>query len=432
MIELNHVLPRTFLDQVDQNNEGKNEESPVALVIQGKYDPTHTLGHATHSLLLQIAKTHRLAIKIIDNSGDFGRKIRELSKNFQKKASLLVILSHGASDWLKFSEDIPWYRFWERGEPKYQKQDVSAGDFAPLAQNAKIVLFSCFSGQELAQTVANVSRRLVFAPMGYVYDANTCLQNWPHPEIKILSYNETDQQQIGVFIPDALSMSLPSIDMLSEMNAKSFAEMAEYLRKKAKEGDADAQLKLGSFYLCGKGNCEKSDQKAFALISSAAERGHPRAQYMMGCYYLTGQGGIKQSMDQAIQWLNRSASQDFPLALFQIGAFHYNGQCGFTQSDEHAWKFFSLASKNRMPQADYYLGYMYEQGRGVRRSLKYAKNYYKRAQEMGIAEAKSRLANLLFQEEQLLLNGNYLLNKIYVFTTELLEQIQEIYLRKIN
>ena len=424
MIEPNHVLPRAFLAQVDQNNKEKNEESPVALVIQGKYDPTHTLGPATHSLLLQIAKTHRLAIKIIDNGRDFGRKIREASTNFQKKASLLVILSHGTSGWLKFGEDTPRYRFWERGRPKYQKQDIVADDFAPLAQNATIVLLSCSSGQGLAQTVSNISQRLVFAPMGYIYDARTCLQNWPDSEIKILSYNEKDQQQMGIFVPDSLLTSIPPSDMLSEMNTKSFSEMAEYLRKKAEEGDADAQLKLGGFYLCGQGNCEKSDQKAFEWISSAAEKGHPRAQYVMGCYYLTGQGGIKQSADRAIQWFHRSASQDFPLALFQVGAFHYNGQCGFVQSDETAWEFFSRASKNGMPQADYYLGYMYEHGRGVCRSLKHAKNYYKRAQDNGITEAKSQLANLLFQEEQLLLNGNYFLNKIYVFATELLEQQQ--------
>ncbi len=429
---LNKILPKTFLAQVDQNNKEKNDESPIALVILGKYDPTHSFGFATHSLLLQIARTHRLAIAIIDDSKDLGRKINELTTFFHKKASLLFILSHGIADWLKFSEDIPWHQFWERRKPKYQKQDIDASDFALLSQDAKIVLFSCLSGQKLAQAVSNVSRRLVFAPMGYICDTETCLQNWPNLDIKILSYNEKNQQHMGVFTPDSLSKSIISIDMLSKANANSFAEMAKYLKIKAESGDADAQLKLGGFYLCGKGNCEKSDKKALELISSAAEKKHPRAQYMMGCYYLTGQGKIKQSIDQAIQWFQQSASQDFSPALFQIGSFHYNGQCGFAQSDKNAWNFFYRASKKGMPEADYYLGYMYEHGRGVCLSLKYAKFFYRKAQEMGINEAKSQLANLLFQEEQFLLNNYYLLNKIYIFIIELLEQIREIYWRKIN
>jgi TPR repeat protein len=98
--------------------------------------------------------------------------------------------------------------------------------------------------------------------------------------------------------------------------------------------------------------------------------------------------------------VRRAASQRFPSALLQMGLFFMNGWCGFQQSDEKAIACFRLAEKVRQPQAIFYLGNMYEQGRGVFRSLKIAKQKYIIAEQLGVSEAKDRLARILFSEEQ--------------------------------
>lgn len=47
------------------------------------------------SLLLQMAKTHRVVLKSIDDASLFGKNIREGCLELGKKASVLVVLSHG-------------------------------------------------------------------------------------------------------------------------------------------------------------------------------------------------------------------------------------------------------------------------------------------------------------------------------------------------
>lgn len=426
MNKIDLLMPNYIRAELNKYNAKKNNDSPVAVVMQGKYDATNALGSATHSLLLQIAKTHNIAIKIIDDAACFGQSIHEACLHFNKKASLLVILSHGRSDWLKFGEDAPWYKLRWTKKNLYEKEDIAQKDFSCLSLDAKIFLLSCSSGQGLAQAISNASKRIVFAPMGFIYDTGTCLQNWPNPEVQVLSYNENHEQHIGMFTPNQSSAFISSLDIFSVENKASFSAMADYLRKRAEKGDADSQLKLGNFYLCGKGNCERSEEEAAYWISLAAEKGLPRAQYVMGFFHLSGQGGIEKSIDKAIEWFQRSAKQEFPPALFQIGAYFYNGQYGFVQSDEEAYKMFFLAAKKGMPQANYYLGFMHEHGRGVWRSLKCAKNHYKVAKELGVLEAKFRLANLLFQQEQQLLGGCYFIQRLHVFVIELLQGMKDL------
>ena len=420
---INSINCNWFLESLNKSNSLKDKNRPAAVVLQGKYDATGTFGTATQSLILQIAKTHRVALRVIEDASKFGQSIREACSSLQQKVSILVVMSHGRSDYLRLGEDVPWYRLGWMKKPLFQKKDIVPEDFDPLAEEARIILLSCSSGQGIAQDVSNASKRTVFAPMGFVYDTNTCLASWPSSEIKMLTYSEKDEQHMGIFAPGETSVIIPSIDMRSPDNKESFVEMIRHLREKAGQGDVAAQLKLGSCYLNGNGACQKSDNDALYWISSAAERGHPRAQYVMGCIHFSGQCGLEKSESKAIEWFLRSASQRFPLALFHLGTFYLNGQCGFQQSDENAFKLFSISAKHRVPQADYYLGFMHETGRGTLYSLRHAKNHYRAAADFGVQEAKVRLASLLFQEEQYLLGKFYLLKKIYNLVCEAFRSI---------
>jgi len=85
------------------------------------------------------------------------------------------------------------------------------------------------------------------------------------------------------------------------------------LRKKAEQGDADAQYKLG--ILCaraakklGKDNSEKYEAGAVVWYRKAAEQGYAKAQYVLGhCHYI-GKGVVK-NIAEAVKWYRKAAEQ---------------------------------------------------------------------------------------------------------------------------
>ncbi len=424
---MNGIMSKSFYGAIDKSNAEKTESTPIAVVIRGKYDASGAMGISTQSLILQIAKTYRVAMRVIDDASNFGKNIDGACADFGKKASILIVMSHGRPSYLKFGDDHPWYKFGLTGKAVLKKKDIVQEDFSSLEAEAKIFLLSCSAGAEggIARDFANASKRIVFAPTSFLYGIETCLQNWPSQDVRILSYSEDKHQNMGIFDPSLSSVTIPEINRISEETKKSFSEMEHYLSKKANEGDLDAQFELGSFFLRGLGAGEDLEYKGVRWILLAAEGGHAQAQYMMGYNCLSGQGGTEKTDFKALEWFRRSASQGAPLALLQMGMIFYHGSLGVLQSDDEAYEFFSKAAKTLTPQADYYLGFMYEYGRGVSRSLKEAKEHYRIAEEFGIADAKFRLANILFQEEQQLLGEDYYLKKASVVTKDFFEVLVE-------
>ncbi len=145
MNEVNRVITDSFSAELNKCNSEKGRNDPGAVVVLGKYDASDAMGLATQSLLLQIAKTHRVAVKIIDDVSNFGKSIRDACSSLRGKASVLVVVAHGRSDHLRLGEDIPWYRLGWKNQPLYQKKHIDPEDFSHLAQDAKIfLLFTLF------------------------------------------------------------------------------------------------------------------------------------------------------------------------------------------------------------------------------------------------------------------------------------------------
>lgn len=422
---VNSTKTISFFEDFSKCNAKQSKEAPAAVVVMGKYDATELLCASAQSLLLQMAKTHHVVLKSIDDASLFGKNIREGCSELGKKASVLIVLSHGRSDFFRLGEDVPWYKFGWIKRPLYRKEDVHSEDFSMLAPDAKIILLSCASAKGIAKTLSIVSKRVVFATSEMLLAVNTCFYNWPNSEICVLSYNEKNEQHMNIFDPSSLSISIPLCSMNSEETKNSFCEMESYLKQKAEAGDTNAQVKLGGFYLGMHKGHENQEEMALHWITIAANQGNPQAQYTLGIFYLFGQG-VKQSEAKALEWFQRSATQECPQALFHLGVSFYQGKLGLQQSDEEAFKFFSRSTKKLMPQASYFLGLMYELGRGVSRSLKKAREHYKIASEFEVFNAKYRLSNILFQEEQQLLNGNYVYQKTYALAMDYFSRIGEI------
>ena len=103
----------------------------------------------------------------------------------------------------------------------------------------------------------------------------------------------------------------------------SFAESLSETRKKAEQGDADAQNNLGKMYASGESG-SKDYAEALRWYRKAAEQGHARAQNNIGTLYLNGNGVPKDSAE-AVRRYREAAEQGDAFAQFNLGGMYLNG-----------------------------------------------------------------------------------------------------------
>jgi len=89
------------------------------------------------------------------------------------------------------------------------------------------------------------------------------------------------------------------------------------LDQRAKAGDIDAMVMLGSMYLNGEG-VPKNKTLASPYIKKAAQAGNAKAQW-----YMTWLDDIPSG--EHLSWITKSAEQGFPPAEFQLGQAYENG-----------------------------------------------------------------------------------------------------------
>ena len=94
---------------------------------------------------------------------------------------------------------------------------------------------------------------------------------------------------------------------LNMYNKGNFVEAFEIFQSLAIQGDADAQLGLGTMYAQGHGVVQDYKQ-AVDWFRKAAEQGHAPAQYNLGIMYVKGQG-VPQDHVRAHMWFNLAAAK---------------------------------------------------------------------------------------------------------------------------
>lgn len=97
------------------------------------------------------------------------------------------------------------------------------------------------------------------------------------------------------------------------------------LTKCAEEGDANAQLQLGTMYHEGKGGVEKDYKKGFEMTLKAAHQSNSQAQYLVGLMFTRG-SGTRLDYDKAQQWYTTAANQGNADAQRALGAVYYKAE----------------------------------------------------------------------------------------------------------
>jgi hypothetical protein len=156
----------------------------------------------------------------------------------------------------------------------------------------------------------------------------------------------------------------------------------------ADQGNADAQVMLGSIYMDGKG-VPQNYAEALRWFHKSAAQGNARAQNDIGFMYTYGKG-VKEDYEEAVKWYGKAADQGFSTAQYLLGIMYFTGK-GVPQSDQIALELFMKAASQGDYGAQYTLGLMYEHGKGVRQSYATAVQWYRKAVAQGNQRAKLRL-----------------------------------------
>ena len=205
-----------------------------------------------------------------------------------------------------------------------------------------------------------------------------------------------------------------------------YAKAAQWYEKAIDAGCAWAMRNLANYYLYGRGNIGRDEEKGVDLLLRAAETGFPSAYSTLGSYYQSnrkndkaeeyllkaGEGGDTNAMftlgdfysgvggmahrdiDKAIEWYTRSTQTDNPSAygLFWLGQIYYNGSL-VGADHEKAFELLNSAVEiwkrdgshdfdQPYLQAVTMIGDMYKAGQGVEKNEEKAAEYYAWAKQL--------------------------------------------------
>jgi TPR repeat protein len=130
----------------------------------------------------------------------------------------------------------------------------------------------------------------------------------------------------------------------------------------------------------------------FDLQLKLAKQGDAEAQLKVGEMYQTGIG-VNQNIKEAMYWIRRSANQGHEIAGFQM-LFWDVEKKGLKGKSKAKLEELNMKAKQGNPQAQYYLGKMYAHGIGINKNRDVAIDWLNKAALAGVLEAELELASV--------------------------------------
>lgn len=387
LLDRNTGYSNNFFNRLEALNAEKEPTAPVAVVLKGK---TLEPWISQEPLILQMARTHRVALQSIDQGCLIRQKIREVRDSTGIKPKKLVLLSHGAPFYIELGPNTEPQSGTK--EHLYSLSDVQEEDFSDLDDDAQILMSGCRTGSlfcfrpALAERIATVSRRTVFAPSQNLEEPYTCIFELPDQRWAMASYLQLRMQHVFEFSPNAEPISVTSKTLQDSLKTPviqdAFSSYANYIEQYALEGSAQAQGRMAEYCLMELPGYHREDAIHWFLMAATAAN-DPKAQYRLGKLYLYGEKGIAQSDENALYWLQLAANQGNHSAQLELGLYFEREQEGSEQSACMAAHYFQLAANQGNPFAIYKMGFYLENGLGgFPQSDTEAVQYYRRAAEL--------------------------------------------------
>jgi S1-C subfamily serine protease len=138
-------------------------------------------------------------------------------------------------------------------------------------------------------------------------------------------------------------------------------------KKKAENGDAEAQLTLATLYGDGK-EITRDEAEARKWLLTASENGNAKAQGALGVFLRDGVHGFSKDPTKAVDWLRKAADKGNLTAMEELGLTYDRGD-GVPRDSQQAVKWFRTAAEAGFAPAQLSLAACYLFGDGVPKDL---------------------------------------------------------------
>ena len=155
----------------------------------------------------------------------------------------------------------------------------------------------------------------------------------------------------------------------------------QWTHKAAADGDVDAMLILGEYYLRGNAGPNKDLAQAAEWYQKAAQSGNGKGMYYLGVCYRRGYG-VNVDLPKAITWYRRAAEAGNSGAMYNLGCI-YRDATGVQQDYRQALAWFGKAAAAGDGMAMLNTGHMYSDGMGVAKDYSEAMNWFNKALNSG-------------------------------------------------
>jgi S1-C subfamily serine protease len=162
-------------------------------------------------------------------------------------------------------------------------------------------------------------------------------------------------------------------------------------RALARNGDDQAQFRVGKLYDQGKG-VSRDPRKAIDWFRSAAAQGNPDAQFYLGLMYAKGRATEKDDA-VAAQWFEKAAEQGYARAQYRLGLAYANA-VGVPKDAGKGLYWLRKAADQGDTSAQHCLGLRYAKGDGVEQDAEQAAEWIYRAGVGFIADGRVGAARL--------------------------------------
>lgn len=178
----------------------------------------------------------------------------------------------------------------------------------------------------------------------------------------------------------------------AQLNAKSYGTAYLMLRQEAAEGSVRAKFLLGVMSDNGLGPIALDPREAARWYRLAAEEGDMEAQYRLASAQMTGRG-VARDLAEAAFWLEQAAEQGFTPAFRGLAELHRSGRVVGGNPEQTA-KLLERAAKLGDAESQFAYGSWLEGG-GTTSDPKAALQWYRRAAEQGHVGAQVKLGRSL-------------------------------------
>jgi len=189
----------------------------------------------------------------------------------------------------------------------------------------------------------------------------------------------------AIYIPErARGSYLIEADKL--VGEKKYVEAITPLEQAAKLDFAEAKTALGVLYTSGFPGVPYKPNKAFELMTSAANQGYAPAYGRLAEFYYAGTG-TKQDLAEAIKFAELGVQHNDMSAFNTMGELYYSGGGDIIQNDCKALEYYKKSSELGYQPAKIGLATMYLGGKCVEKDNRHAQDLLKSAAGAGNPDA---------------------------------------------